>query len=335
MMGGSALGSDWQASWRNARRICSPDHFATYFRFALPAGALSKSELRKILASTTSQTDFSAVLANYRDQRRPAGGSMVRTVLERLEDYAERVIPEAAIPAIISALLDIGDELADADEVRGMFEFGTDVYIGRLCWQLLQRLDRQQRAGVLRSAMATGRGLATICREIAILGQQQGRRFKDQEPEDVWLVSTEQLDELERLGAARIREAATSGQLSQCHGLPSILYDWKCWEEAAAARDWGSSLLDDQPTLLKLIEQFLTESKSQSSGERIVRTTSRVNYEALEEFFDLDRLGVAVNTFPEDISDRQRVFTTLFLKEYERRRRDPSAAKRNWFDEED
>jgi predicted KAP-like P-loop ATPase len=53
-------------------------------------------------------------------------------------------IPLDYIPSIVQALFDVGDQLLPPeDKPCGMFDFGNDVKIGRIVWQLYAGLTSQ------------------------------------------------------------------------------------------------------------------------------------------------------------------------------------------------
>ena len=164
------------STWREQRRVCSYEVFPIYFRLVLPEAELSNTEIKAILALAQDAKAFGESLVELANQKIPDGTTQVRIFLERLEDYTESEIPLDCIPSIVQALFDVGDQLLrPEDEPWGMFDFGNDVRIGRIIWQLLRRIEEPAREEVLKEAMSNGNALSTIVREVASLGHQQGK----------------------------------------------------------------------------------------------------------------------------------------------------------------
>ena len=132
----------------------------------------------------------------------------------RLQDYTEKEISEERIEPIVSSLLGIGDQLVrPEDQTSGLIDYGNDVQIGRINWQLLKRLERDKRFRAIRHAFEMGHALYLMQRTFIVLGQQQGMYGESARPEQEWLVTREQLFDLEGVLLAKIRAASKSGTL--------------------------------------------------------------------------------------------------------------------------
>ncbi|OPX93177.1 MAG: KAP family P-loop domain protein [Pelotomaculum sp. PtaB.Bin104] len=170
-------GPDWEATWRKQLRICSPDKFQIYFKFAIPEGQISNAEMKAFLALAEDKNSFGKLLLDLANQHCSDGRSRASVFLERMEDYTGKEIPKAHIKNILFALFDVGDHLlVPEDESRGFFSFGNDVRLGRIMFQLLKRYDNQQeRFEILKEVFTNGNALSSIVTEIATLGQQHGK----------------------------------------------------------------------------------------------------------------------------------------------------------------
>jgi predicted KAP-like P-loop ATPase len=301
-----------------------------YFRLAVPEGSLSVAEMRAALALTSDAKAFGTQLIAFAHQLRPDKTTRVRAFLERLEDYTAQDIPQAHIPFVIQALLDVGDQLLrPEDDRRGFFEFRNDIRIGRIIWQLLRRLDQSQRFIVLREAMAKGRAVGTIVHEVAVLGQEHGKHSQRQPPpEEARVVNVAHLTDLEHLALTKIQTAAQDGLLLATPSLPSILYRWRDWGGEKEVKEWVDAIIRKDQGLLTFLEAFLQKGMSHSMDDRAGRITYRLDPQFLEPFLTpAEIVDRAQNlSASSHLTDNQTKAIEQFLREYELRQegKDPN-----------
>ena len=160
-------------------------------------------------------------------------------MLEYLEDYTEKDIPDENIQAVVSTFFTIGDQLMrPEDERMGLFEFGNDLRMARIVRQLIRRLEEAQRFEILWRAITYGDSVAFIVREVTTLAQQHGK-YTNQRPTP--------LEE-------RIVNAASCPNWRRWHsprsGMPPkimpsftsnferILHSWLNWADEEEVRNW-------------------------------------------------------------------------------------------------
>lgn len=312
-----------QSTWRRLLRVCSPDRFPIYFRLAAPEGSISNAEMQAILSLAGDKGAFAERLAALAGQVRPDGTTRVRAFLELLEDYTGNEISLEQIPSVVGAFFDVGDKLLrPEDERRGIYDFGNDIRIGRVLWQLLRRLDEPRRFEVLREAMSTGRGIWTIVHEIAVLGQEHGKyRESAPPPEKERIVTAEHLQELKRVGLERIRELASQREaLFHAHQPLHILYWWRDWTDRQdEVKEWVLKNTADDSGLLVLLEQCRQKVLVQS-GTDIPRTEYKFDFRGISDFLDPSSIIERVRQLSQrsDLTDNQQEAIAHFVREYER-----------------
>lgn len=317
--------ADHESIWRKQLRAASPEIFPIYFQFAVPKGALSQIEIQSTLALTDKSQEFGSKLIQLANQKQLDGTTRARALLERLQDYTEdeESIPLDRIPSIIQALFEVGDKLCDADQHRrGMFDFGSDVQIGRVVWQLLKRLQKDNVFKVLKDAIENGNALGTIVHEVRVLGQQQGKHSDKSYPEDEWLISADHLKTLESLTLKKIQEAARKDfVLLDTYRLPDVLYAWHEWTDENELRRWVKKVITDPQRLAALLEKFLQETHSQTATDRTSKTRNRLDPEWLKPY--LDPVGIIdhVRSLAKEgsLSERQQAAVEQFVIEYDMR----------------
>jgi len=224
--GNTQYGSEWESRWTRDMRVCSEDIFPVYFSFAVPRGDVSSSEIRSILAGAHDRALFCDKLSELAKETRPDGKTRLSAFLDRVQDYTGTEISIQDIEPIVVALFEIGDDLIAPGRmgVVGLSQVGDDLQLSRIVWQLLKRVDANNRFPILEKAFRHGRAIYLMQHAVVVLGQQQGKYPEQQaEPGDKWLVSAEELAKLEGVVVEKVKAAAGDGTLLRCPGLPWVL----------------------------------------------------------------------------------------------------------------
>lgn len=314
--------SDVSSTWRKNLRICSPEIFPIYFRFNVSEDSITASEMQMLLNASHSPIDFEQKLINFSSQIRRDGTTRLRAILERFEDYTKEDIPTQNIEPIILALFKVGDELLKKeDDHRGMFDFSNDMRIGRIVYQLLFRLEEEQRFQILYKAIGEGAALSISEREVSVLGQQHGK-FTNSEPkpESERFINAEHLSLLEQLVLGKIREAAKLGILLKTPKLTSILWRWKAWSENNdEVKQWVADVTKDDRNLAIFIEHFGNIHHVHSQGNLSSSPELHLEPKRLEPFINpdeiIERIRRMINR--NDLPDEQIGTAKQFVKEYD------------------
>jgi predicted KAP-like P-loop ATPase len=312
-----------EPTWRKQLRVCSLEVFPIYFRLVLPESGLSTTEMKAILANAFDAKALGENLVELANQKRADGTTQVRTFLERLEDYTENEIPLDCIPSIVQALFDVGDQLLrPEDEPWGMFDFGNDVRIGRIIWQLLRRLKEPARFEVFKQVILNGTALSTIVREIANLDQQQGKYGAEQlSPEEEWLISAQHLKELEELAASRVQDVAEQNSLLQTPGLPKLLYCWLKWTSEEEVGQWVKKVINDDEGLVDFLEKFLETTITESESDMVPRKAYRLDPKWLEPYLESSSVIDRVRSLADKsgLTEARTSAIRQFIEEYDLR----------------
>jgi predicted KAP-like P-loop ATPase len=319
--GFSSYGSDWAPSWRKQLRLCSPEKFPIYFRLAIPAGDFSNAEMKAIVNSLGNPKSFAEKLTGLSNQIRPDGKTRLRTFLDRLEDYTGRDIPLEHISPLVLTLFDIGDKLLRLeDEPQVIFDFGNNIKIGRILWQVLKRLNESTRFELLTQAMTEGNAISIITSEIAIFAQQQGKYSETQSAFDQeMMVTAEHLQALETIGLEKLRQAAKENTLLHTPKLPALLYRWRDWSGVEEPRAWVQKVITNDDNFIYFLTTFLGKAFGQIYGDSVGRVEHRLDPKAIEPFLNLadniERVRTLANR--EELDEKHKIALNLFLKGYE------------------
>ncbi|MEG4634752.1 P-loop NTPase fold protein [Microcoleus sp. AR_TQ3_B6] len=310
-----------ESIWDKQLRICSLDIFPNYFCLVLTQDEFSDAEIKAILALAKDAKAVGENLVELAHQKRSDGTSQVRAFLERLEDYTEKEIPANCIPSIVKALFDVGDQLLPAeDEPQGMFDFGNDIRIERLLSRLLRRIDEQARFETLKEAISNGNALSIIVREVAALGQEQGKYGAEESiPAEECLQSVEHLKELEGIALKRLRDAAQQNFLLQSPKLSENLHHWQNWAGEEEVKQWVEKIIDDDEGLVNFLEKFLQKDFSEDGSNETQKTGYKLDLNWLEPYLEPSLIVERMSSLGEtsELTEARKNAIAQFIREYE------------------
>jgi predicted KAP-like P-loop ATPase len=315
-IGQMGYGADWLAQWRRNLRACHPDVFPTYFRMTVPPGAVRRSEMLSLLSLVETPAALGNALVQATSEKRPDGLSKARALLERLMDHVEKDIPDEHIFVFINVLLDIGDTLVlDSDE-RGTFDFGNESRVTRLVYHLLKRVDKAQRAPLIKTAIDQGRGIGA---QRYLLSALFDESKKEAETGEEALVDAAALDELKASWLIGLKTKLSQSELLTHSQLGRLLAAWCIWGAPTEARAWCEAATASDDGLLTFLTKFCSHTRSQTMGDWAVSLHPRLNPTWLERYMDTavcaERLIALQDT--RRVSDEAKEAVSQFLKEFE------------------
>jgi predicted KAP-like P-loop ATPase len=201
-----------------------------------------------------------------------------------------------------------------------MFDFSNDIRIGRIISQLLRRLDEQARFEMLKEAMSNGNALSIIVREVATLGQEQGKYGADESiPEEEWLIGEQHLKELEEIALKRLRDAAQQNSLLQVPKLPEQLHYWQSWAGEEEVKQWVEKIIENDEGLVNFLEKFLQKDISEYGSDETQQTGYRLDPEWLEPYLEPSSIADRVRSLGEtsELTEDRKAAIAQFIQEYE------------------
>lgn len=311
--GSMGYGADWLSQWRRQLRACHPDLFPIYFRLTLPSGAVSRNEIEGLLNQCSSPERFESIVLEAREIKKSDGTSKARELLERLMDHVEKDIPEECISKVVEALLNIGDDLIDPMDERGMFDFGNISRVSRPAYHLLKRLTEDERIGVLKAAIGKGRAIATQSWLLRAFEEP----IEKNEPEV--LIPAEGFEVLKKAWVDRVEVLSESEGFLDLPELPRILMFWKKWANIDDVREWVEKATESEEGLIRFVASFLKHTKSQTIGDAAVRIKKRLNPKWMEEYLDISVCAERLKALVQggEIVGEDKEVVDQFLLEYE------------------
>jgi predicted KAP-like P-loop ATPase len=312
--GYSTHGNEWQSSWSNNLRVCATNNFDSYFTL-IPGGdeeELSQFEIEEILNKTNSLEDLEKIIREYIEKNK------IRKVLQRIQDFTndQNRISQDDVKNVVKALFNISDDLRE--EKVGMWDFGADMDLMRIIFQLLKReADKQKNFEILKEAILQSKGLFGPVQKVSL---ESSRKEKGKDP-DEFVVPEDKIEELQNLCLEKI-EGTSHEDLLKHKNLLYILYRWKEWSEEDKWKEFIEAIKDNDQKMLAFISKFISESRSQAIGDYGLKVTKRFNYKGLSDFLDLEELKTRMEAIKQENSEQyesNKETIDLFLNNFDKK----------------
>ena len=280
--GYSSYGHEWQSTWSNDLRVCATKNFDSYFTL-IPGGdedELSQFEIENILNKSNSEEGFEKIIREYINKGK------IRKVLQRIQDFTEdknRISQENA-KNVVKALFNISDDLPE--EKIGMWDFGVDMDLMRIIYQLLKReADKNKNFELLKEVIPLSKGIFGPVQKVSL---ESSRKEKGKDSSE-FIVPEDKIEELQKLCLEKIKGSSTD-DLIKHKNLLYILYRWKEWDEKEKWKEFIKEIIDDNVKLLSFMAKFVSETKSQTIGDYGFKVIKKFNYKSLVNFVDLTEI---------------------------------------------
>jgi predicted KAP-like P-loop ATPase len=312
--GYSTHGHGWQSSWSNNLRVYATNNFDSYFTM-IPGGdeeELSQFEIEEILNNTNSEDEFEKTIREY------IGKGKIRKVLQRIQDFTgdqDRISQDNA-KNVVKALFNISDDLPE--ERVGMWDFGADVDLMRIIYQLLKReSDKNKNFEILKEAIPPSKGLFGPVQKVYF----ESSRKEKAKDSDEFVVPEDKIEELQKLCLEKIKGTDTDDLLKR-KNLLFILYRWKEWDKEKKWEDFKKTVTEDDKKLMLFVAKFISETKSQTIGDYSVKTSKTFNYKNLNDFIDLDQMKAKLEEIKKqntELYKNNKEAIDLFLDNFEKK----------------
>ena len=308
--------------WNRQRRVCSPRHFDTYFRFALPNDVLSRSEIAEFIARSAEPEFVQRSFLDATKISSPNFGTKATLLLEELIIHAPSV-SDAQVGTLLKAIYSIADRLDVEKDREDSMLSGNMLTLYLLTRELtLERFDLKTRSPILVKA----------CKEATLgwLVEFTIHAFHDHfppentnpEPDESCLTTRNDAVKLRDYVVERIREADQDGSLRDCSSLLKVL---KCWvnfvDSDEEARSWASNVIrKDDIAVARLAKAFTRVSSTGVLGDTVARQSPTAITGYLESLVDLDefRLRAEQVVGERKLPDEDHKALTTFLNAWRR-----------------
>lgn len=280
-------------TWLREMRVCHPNNFDKYFQFSIPSGELSNSDLKEMLSLSANSDNFSSFILSLKER------GILKNALAQFESFTDEVPLENG-SAYIKGILDIGDQV-DHESI-GFTMFSSNTHAVRLVVWFLRRIDDLEGRGkLLLKCFKESKGISIV--EQILQGEENRREKLDADQilrdEEFGLLKVEFVKKLDEMSANSPHEL-----LSDEH-LVSFLYRWKRWGDEDKVIEWLKSQTQNAEGCLALLKRFASKSSSQFMGSYVVKITTYIKLESIENFLEIAPIREKVRELDEDKLDSQ------------------------------
>jgi hypothetical protein len=307
--GGSHYGHETESVWNKELRVCSPNNFDSYFTL-IPGGdesELSNYETSIILKSMESVEGFENKLRDYLREGK------LRKVLDKIQNFTD---DKDKIPAkfelnVVQSLFNISDVLPD--EKIGMWDFGADMEMVRIVYQILSRnTNKEDNSKTLEAAIKNSKCVSGPIQSVSIItGDEDKNKEKD------IVIPEDKIDHLKKLCIERI-EAEEYFKLLDNKNLIYILYRWKKWDNSEKLGKFIEKVCKKRKDFILFLSKLITSVQSQSMGDYRVKLKKKINFNDVSAFIELDWLNKKLAKIVKDkgLTEDERKVVEFFISEY-------------------
>jgi hypothetical protein len=287
-IGGSHYdGADWKGRWLKARRVAHEEILRLYLERAAGNRLNAFTDAEKAWACMTDRDAFNEYLRSLDPER-------LQDVITSLEIYEDEFALECVVPGT-TVLLNLMPELPDRPQ--GMFELGGRVAVTRVTYRLLRSLNSADAVeAAVREILPELKSLSAKFDLIEQVGHREGRGHK--------LVSEMAASDFEKAWRSEVR-ATPVHDLAKETNLLCILLVTK----REGRQSEPTPQITDAPALtLAILRAARGEVRSQAIGNRAVRRSPRLDWDALIAIYDSEetlkqRIESLAATPPEGADD--------------------------------
>ena len=249
---------DGPNAWERQRRVCSPKHFDTYFRFALPDDVLSSGEIKELIAGTGNPEFIRQSLLDASQRKLANGGTRAGLLLDALRVDANKIADNGvrsllkAVYSIADALIIEGEEIFKSDNMMQRLDYLTEALT-------MQRLNLEERSDILFNACEG----ATLTYLMRIATWAYGQHFPQNDARRNFrhlnLTTRDHACKLNNMAITRIREAAVDGSLKDVPYLGDVLLWWiKGEDDERRIRSWANNVFENNFAVARLAKAFIS-----------------------------------------------------------------------------
>ena len=290
-LGGSHYAHDFRDNWIREVRVCLPSNFDKYFQFSIPSGELSNSDLQEMLSLTSNSQEFSSFILSLQDR------GILKNALAQFESFTNEIQLNHGY-SYVKSLLDIGDKV-DHESI-GFTMFSSNTHAMRLVVLFLRRIENlEERGKLLLNCFRESEGISIV---EYILQTEENRREKSES--DI-ILCDEEFESIKTEFVSKLDNMAINHpeMLLRHEHLVSFLYRWKRWGDEDKVVNWLRTQTQSAEGCINLLKRFVSKSSSQAMGDYIVKVTTFIKLENIENFLEVGPISEKLSNIDESELD--------------------------------
>jgi len=277
------------------RRLASPDHYRLYFALSGPSHALTDAQFAQIRAAASAGADETGtVLLEFYDKHISGSLTSADLLLERLKDGAQKALAPEQCENMLVALSLVMDEAYRRRKFDQFWVNSLWERAGGLVQSLLPRLEPTRRETVVSAMFSKGVAISWLTSLFRRETFAHGRLGERRRPDEEWLFTNEELDQITVFMLNRYRTMSASDVLG-CPNPINILFAWRQTGDEQGPRLLVEKNIESDEGLIETLERMTTKINSSDRGMFDV-----LKKDNLKEFMDYQHAYRRVSDLKED-----------------------------------
>ena len=319
--------------WARQRRVCSNEHFDTYFRFSVSPKTIPKAELDYLLDASRTVEEIQDRVRGAIEITQAEGRTKASYILDELTTHGPNISFEQG-EKLLTALFGMADELfLDQDKGLGFVSFGDNML--RLHWLLRSILrDRttlEERSEILARAVAA----ATLQWHVDLSNSAWEDHYpsntdRDPSSEAETLTTEAVAQQLRGQTLEMLRAAAADGTMLSSTNPARLLFEWDRLQPDGSGEvmTFTTQALEDDTKLYQLASAFLGKSYSHgmggfggAPGDLVQREHDRAQVDGIDRLLDQDQFRRRLSEAQrgDTLDEQQKSAISRFLAAWDRR----------------
>ena len=245
-------------TWGRQRRVCSPRHFDTYFRFSLQDDVLSSGEIKELIAGTGNPEFIRQSLLDASRRKLSNGDIRASLLLDELKLHADKTANNdvrgllKAVYSIADALIIEGEEIFKSNNTMRRLDYLTEALT-------MERFSLEERSDILFDACQK----VSLTYLMRVAQWTYAQHFPQNNARSNLmhfnLTTHDHACKLKNMAIARIREAAVDGSLNDVPYLGDVLLWWiKVADDERLIRSWADNVFENNFAVARLAKAFIS-----------------------------------------------------------------------------
>ncbi|AJC79761.1 KAP P-loop domain-containing protein [Rhizobium etli bv. phaseoli str. IE4803] len=279
VFGGAHYSDDWQRSWIEAKRACSPRFFARYFELQTDANEISANEFNDFISISRNNAGLAAMISDIESR------GLLESLAPMLDENVAR-LPTDAAATLLPAMFTIGQKLVHHS---GTGFSSPWVNAWRAVHWYIDRIMPDDREALTLAAFRESKALSVAATIIHLNDPEAQRESSRFEPK----LSAEAVRALKNEWLQQINARAGEGRQSLLHEPDLISYLYR-WREYSGSSDepsgWLERVTRTDDGLIEFLPHLVNSGSSHTAGDLVSSTTYRVEMPMITDFMDTTAL---------------------------------------------
>jgi len=293
---------DWAVGWRQSIRVCSEDHFDTYFLLSVPTGKIAQSDLNFYANSLNKKGQL------FKQLKLVSPEVKLKTTLDYLMDKLDS-FNQTNLTRFIEELFLFGDTVNV--EPSPAFE-SVPHKIRRLCYHAIKRLG-EKRGSVIKIVYKKTPAVYTSTFFVGYLISEYEDYVNKKETDTPLIDKESDIQILRNLAVSKIREKLKKDKNLPEKHLAAFLLWLNMFGHNDEVKKYINSMLTSNTRTIEILSAFKTAYFSTGFGDYVSTKHDKIDTKSLEVLVGLPAIDSAVErVVTGNLSVKEKSIITLY-----------------------